>query len=471
MGEKLPSLAGARYILSFIDEYTRYSVIYLLKHKSETVNRWQTYRAYAERHLDRKIKELRCDNGGEYYPLKEELLADGIVLNPTHPYSSQQNGVAERFNRTLMDQTRAIIHGCRAPFKLWGELATTINYLRQRTPSKSLNGETPYQRWYGTLADVSSLRTPWSEVYMHQPAHRRSHRKLGARAVGPFRLVGYHPTKQGSYRLYDESTDSIVDARDVTINEANHVSPVAQSDDADPEYEVERILLSRNGEGGEKEFLVKWRGYDEPTWEPLGNVSDSEALTRFTGIEDDGTLVGPVTAPGAELHAATGSIDIDEPATYHEAVNSPYARDWMLAIEAELSSHRTNKTWDTDTTQRPPPGVHLVDSRWVFKIKRNADGSIKKLKARLVARGFTQREGIDFTETYAPVVKFNTLRTLLALAAERDLHVHQMDVITAFLNGNLDVEIWMRLPDGVADDVVKLQRSLYGLKQSPQLWN
>lgn len=466
MGPSVLSLAGARYILSFIDEYTRYSVIYFLKTKDQTIGHWQTYRAYAERHLDSKIKELRCDNGGEYFPFQAELLADGITLNPTHPYSSQQNGIAERFNRTLMDQVRAVLHEARAPFKLWGELGTAVNYLRQRTPSTSLNGETPYQRWFGIPADVSNLRVLWSEVYMHQPVRRRTHRKLGARAVGPFRLVGYHPTKHGNYRLYDESTESIVDARDVTINEADCISPVAQSDAA-PEYVVERILLSRNGEGGE-EFLVKWLGYDEPTWEPLDNVKDTESLTRFTGIDDDGTPVSTV-APGAELHAAC-ITDIDEPATYHEAVNSPYARDWMLAIEAELSSHHTNKTWDTDTTQ-PPPGVHLVDSKWVFKVKRNADGSIKKFKARLVARGFTQREGVDFTETYAPVVKFNTLRAILALAAKLDLHVHQMDVITAFLNGDLDVEIWMRLPGGVADDVVKLRRSLYGLKQSPRLWN
>ena len=472
MGPSVPSLAGARYILSFIDEYTRYPVIYFLKTKDQTTGHWQTYRAYAERHLDSKIKELRCDNGGEYYPLQAELLADGITLNPTHPYSSQQNGIAERYNRTLMDQVRAILHESRAPFKLWGEFATAVNYLRQRTPSTaqartaqcaSLNGETPYQRWFGTSADVSNFRTLWSEVYMHQPVRRRTHRKLGARAVGPFRLVGYHPTKHGNYRLYDESTDSIADARDVTINETNYVSPVAQSDTA-PEYVVERILLSRAGEGGE-EFLVKWLGYDEPTWEPLETVKDAEALTRFTGIDDDGTPVS------AELHAAcTTNTDTDEPATYREAINSPYARDWILAIEAELSSHHTNKTWDTDTTQ-PPPGVYLVDSKWVFKVKRNADGSIKKFKARLVARGFTQREGIDFNETYAPVVKFNTLRALLALAAKLDLHVHQLDVVTAFLNGDLDAEIWMRLPDGVANDVVKLRRSLYGLKQSPRLWN
>ena len=138
-----------------------------------------------------------------------------------------------------------------------------------------------------------------------------------------------------------------------------------------------------------------------------------------------------------------------------------------------LNSHHTalTKHGIIDPTQLPPANTHLVDSKWVFKVKRNADSTIKKFKARLVARGFTQREGIDFNETYAPVVKFNTLRVLLALAAKLDLHVHQMDVITAFLNGDLDVEIWMRLPEGTGAQTVKLRRSLYGLKQSPRLWN
>ena len=276
MGPSLLSLAGARYILSFIDEYTRYSVIYFLKTKDQTIGHWQTYRAYAERHLDIKIKELRCDNGGEYYPLKAELLADGITLNPTHPYSSQQNGIAERFNRTLMDQVRAVLHDSRAPFKLWGEIAAAVNYLRQRTPSTSLNGETPYQRWFRSPADVSNLRVLWSEVYMHQPVRRRTHRKLGARAVGPFRLVGYHSTKQGSYRLYDESTDSILDARDVTINEAACVSPVAQNNESAPEYVIERILLSRNGEEGEGNSWLSGLA----TMTPHGNLSKTSRTQK-----------------------------------------------------------------------------------------------------------------------------------------------------------------------------------------------
>ncbi|TPX52133.1 hypothetical protein PhCBS80983_g06510, partial [Powellomyces hirtus] len=188
MGPSLSSLAGARYILTFIDEFTRYSVVFSLKNKDETSAHWRTFRTHAERHHNLKIKEIRSDNGGEYLPLRNELFADGIVVSPTHPYSSQQNGIAERFNRTIMDQTRSVIHDSRAPFKLWGEISAAINFLRVRTPSSTLNYETPYQRWFGTKADISTLRVLWSEAYMHIPKRGRAHKKLSARAAGPYRL-------------------------------------------------------------------------------------------------------------------------------------------------------------------------------------------------------------------------------------------------------------------------------------------
>ncbi|TPX53569.1 DNA-directed DNA polymerase, partial [Powellomyces hirtus] len=205
-------------------------------------------------------------------------------------------------------------------------------------------------------------------------------------------------------------------------------------DDLPAQYAVERILSSRIGELGE-EFLVKWQGYNNPddnTWEPYAAVKDLQALTEFTGVEDDGR-------PARQHEAHIASLYLDEPATYRQAMNSPNSRDWQVAIDAELASHDANGTWEVCAPETPIS--HSVDSKWVFKIKRNADGSIKKFKARLVARGFTQREGIDFGETYAPVVKFNTLRALLAYAARHNLEVHQMDVITAFLNGDLDATI------------------------------
>ncbi|TPX52540.1 DNA-directed DNA polymerase, partial [Powellomyces hirtus] len=471
LGPRSTSFNGKRYILAFTDEYSRYTRIYILKNKSETREKWREFRAYAERHCGTTIKEVRCDNGGEYIntELMEELKEAGIPIITTEPYSSQQNGIAERYNRTIMDQTRAIIHESLIPQNMWNEIAYTVTYLRNRTPSSAINNDTPYHRWYGRAADTTYLRALWSEAYLHIPKQKRRS-KLAPRALGPLCLIGYSDTKTGTYRLINEETKEIFESRDVTLNENNTRSSFIIDDDDEPEYQIERILDARDGDLGEKEYQVKWLGYDDPTWEPYENVKDAAALTAFTGIEDDGT---PVNVNATEIHTAVGTVipniaNVEEPTTYKQAMKSPYAREWQAAMDAELASHQKNGTWIPSDPEHHHP--HVVDSKWVYKIKRNPDHSIKKFKARLVARGFTQREGIDYDETYAPVVKFNTLRMLLAIAAHYDLEIHQMDVVTAFLNGDIDADIAMKLPEGCNGGIVKLKRSLYGLKQSPRLW-
>ena len=143
-------------------------------------------------------------------------------------------------------------------------------------------------------------------------------------------------------------------------------------------------------------------------------------------------------------------------------------------MQEELTSIRANSTYELVPL---PPGRHAIGSKWVFKTKRHADGSVDRLKARLVAKGYLQQPGIDFTETFAPVVRFSSLRAILAIAAAADYEIHQMDVKTAFLNGDLEDTIYMQQPDGhnaggsQANHVWRLKKSLYGLKQAGRAWN
>ena len=137
-----------------------------------------------------------------------------------------------------------------------------------------------------------------------------------------------------------------------------------------------------------------------------------------------------------------------------------------------MNSMSQNKVWELVDL---PPRRKSIGNKWVFKVKRKVDGQIDKHKARLVAKGFTQQEGVDYEETFSPVVRFASIRILLAIVAHMDLELHQMDVKTAFLNGELDEEIYMDQPKGfqVAGQerkVCRLQRSIYGLKQSPRQW-
>ncbi|KAL0421930.1 UNVERIFIED_CONTAM: Retrovirus-related Pol polyprotein from transposon TNT 1-94 [Sesamum latifolium] len=154
------------------------------------------------------------------------------------------------------------------------------------------------------------------------------------------------------------------------------------------------------------------------------------------------------------------SVDIDEPATYEEAVTSPNANEWITAMKEEMSSMAKNNVWELVDL---PAGRKTIGNKWVLKVKRKADESIDKFKARLVAKGYTQREGIDYEETFSPVVRFASVRLILAIVAHLDLELFQMDVKTAFLNGELDEEIYMDQPEGFTmveeDHCVYVKRS------------
>ena len=165
--------------------------------------------------------------------------------------------------------------------------------------------------------------------------------------------------------------------------------------------------------------------------------------------------------------------EMDEPKTLREARKRPDASKWLAAAQEEMNSLMEHETW---SLTKLPPGRKIVGSKWVFKVKLDENGEAARYKCRLVAQGYTQAQGVDYHETFAPVARFGSIRTLLATAAQRRMHVHQMDVHTAFLTGKLDEDIYMSQPEGFVvegkeEQVCHLHRSLYGLKQSPRCWN
>jgi transposase InsO family protein len=182
-----------------------------------------------------------------------------------------------------------------------------------------------------------------------------------------------------------------------------------------------------------------------------------------------GRTVKPVTRANYTSYVAL----VVEPRSYKEAMASPNKDRWLSAMQDEYASLLQNATWELVPL---PPGRKAIKSRWVFTVKYNDDNTIDRFKARLVAKGFSQVPGLDYSDTYSPVAKFNSLRMLIALAAILDLELFQIDVKTAFLNGTLEEVIFMSQPEGFSFPgqehlVCRLLRSLYGLKQSPRRWN
>lgn len=165
--------------------------------------------------------------------------------------------------------------------------------------------------------------------------------------------------------------------------------------------------------------------------------------------------------------------NLKEPESFKEAINSPQSNEWKKAMDDEFKSLKENKTWKL---MKLPKGRRAVKSKWTYKLKRGSDGKLRRFKARLVAKGYSQRKGVDFKETYAPVVRYESVRTLLSIAAAKDLEIIQLDVKTAFLHGDLEEEIYLEQPEGYQKPgqeelVCKLNKSIYGLRQASRTWN
>jgi hypothetical protein len=158
-----------------------------------------------------------------------------------------------------------------------------------------------------------------------------------------------------------------------------------------------------------------------------------------------------------------------EPSCHGEATGQQV---WQDAMTEEYQSIMKNDVWDIVPR---PKGKSVVTSKWIYKIKHAADGSVEKYKARFVARGFSQVEGIDYEETFAPVARYTSIRTIIALATSMGWRLHQMDVKTTFLNGEIEEEVYIEQPDGFVthekeSHVCRLKKALYGLKQAPRAW-
>ena len=397
---------------------------------------------------------LRSDGGGEYISnsLNDYMKCRGIVHQTTAPYSPQQNGVAERKNRSIIEMARCLIMDAGLAKKYWGEAVNTAVYLQNRLPTRDFT-KTPYEIWTGEKPNLAHIRVFGSVAYMHIPDVKRF--KLDEKSK-KLVLVGFCEVSK-AYRLLDISNNKIFISRDVYFVENLRGEPI---DDVTNESEEDICFIEaiKNNHDSDVEEVDQSSNND-------GSSDQDEVVETFRRSNRENKGIPPVR------YGLKCDVDLSsDPLSYEEATRSVDAYNWKKAMEREMKSLTDNETW---CLVECPENRPVIGCKWVFKKKFGTDGSVN-YKARLVAQGYSQKFGIDFDDVFAPVVRQVTFKTFLSIAGKNKYVIKQFDVSSAFLNGTIDKDVYMRQPEGFkskANAVCQLKKSLYGLKQSAKIWN
>ncbi|UYV81706.1 hypothetical protein LAZ67_20002059 [Cordylochernes scorpioides] len=384
------STGSNRYFLSFVDDFSRRITVYFLKNKDEVLKHFDIYRGTVERETGNKIKVLRSDNGLEFCnrDFQDKLQKLGIKHERTNVYFPQMNGVAERVNRTLLDMARAGLHSANLPQRFWAEAVNTAAYIKNKCYNTALKDKVPDGIWLEKNPSVRHLKAFGCLAYSHIPRERR--RKLDHRACRCI-LVG-SPTQTRGYRLWCPESQKVIETKHVRFDE----SKIG--------LKWTKIVEETEPERYNHVWLEPETNYDNDLEIELPSNLDS------VGVED--ALPQPSTSknivrnpygrkgkPRIELNI----LDVTEPQSFEEAVQSPEAMYWRKAMEDELSTL--------------PPGKKPISSRWVYK------------------------------ETYAPVINLAVIRVLITLSLNMKWYNIHLDVDNAYLYCDLEEEIYMLLSE------------------------
>lgn len=479
------SMGGARYFITFIDDYSRKVNVYFLKNKTNIKEVFEIYKNEMENQFGKKIKILRTDNGLEYLnnTFKKYLLGFGIIHQTTASYTPEQNGLAERMNRTLAERARCMLFDARLPKMYWAEAVETAAHIINRSPTRVLNHMTPLEKLTGMKPKLSHLRVFGCKAMVHVPKEKRS--KWDPKSIEMI-FLGYCENTKG-YRLMDPNTKKITKSRNVVFFEDCHkikdsVLPNIDSNNQSSNNLQIPVPLS----------VVNTRTDNDS---PTCSDDDQSISNESFGSTEDATDGDPTYEPSTdctidspnhfinlrprrrqerydddEVNYACLALNQD-PLSLDEALSSLESNQWQKAMEEEFMSLQKNNTW---TLCDLPPGKKAIPCKWVFKTKRDETNDIYKYKARLVIKGCAQRKGFDYNEVYSPVIRYSSLRYLFSLAVKYDLNIDQMDAVSAFLQGDIEEEIYMCQPPNFKQNdtqVCLLKKSLYGLKQASRQWN
>jgi len=476
---------------------------------------------------------IRTDNGGEFLSaeVKELLGKNGIKKEVCTPYDHVQ--AVERQIRSVKTMARSMLLAANVKAGFWVDAISTAVFTLNRLPTSKNAQHTRYELFHGTIPDLAHLRTFGCIAYVATPPPAAPTSVQWQPKSYECRFVGYDPESPKSWRFYCPSQHQYLKSASAVFDENLHhltyqpadISPHAfecspseldahrkfiQEDlffepfrptsgdlsdlddifsEAEPAVDSEPSALAGGGSAaGGASSISRSAPHSRRTPSDPQPAEHPPARTSSRQHKPNSNFIGDMWC-NFTAFVATSIPDplhphsIEAPRSYRQATaeTNRHKDSWMTAIRAEIKSLVDNKTF---TVMRRPSGIRCLGLKWVFKVKENQDGTLARYKARCTALGNLQRDGFDYDETFSPVVRYSTVRTLLAVAAQRDLHVHQMDVDTAFLYGVMseEPEIYVTVPEDypIPEDlqdvpreqlVARVDKAIYGLKQSPRLWN
>ncbi|KAD2392953.1 hypothetical protein E3N88_39930 [Mikania micrantha] len=432
----------------------------------------------AERQFNTKLKTIQSDWGGEFRNITSFCTNLGIIHRRSCPHTSEQNGIVERRHRHVVETGLALLAQSSLPQRFWQFAFETAVYLINRLPSRVSSNKSPFEHVFNRKPDYSFLRVFGCQCFPYLRPYNRH--KINFRST-PCVFLGYSPVHHG-YRCFDPSNERIYIARHVRFNE--HVFPYHQPIPHPPSSPPDTPYVSIFPEPPPGFPASNNPPPTDPISPEIDTTSSPIAETSKNPNPPTNQPIPPPRARPSNLRPNPKPTTRYDPAAYTATITPTLpieptsftvankSLEWRQAMADELDALNRNGTW---TLVPSAPHLNVVDCKWVYRLKTDPHGNISRYKARLVAKGFHQQHGVDYHETFSPVIKPATIQTVLSIAVTNQWSLRQLDVQNAFLHGDLEETVYMKQPPGFVDrarpdHVCLLHKSLYGLKQAPRAW-
>ncbi|GJZ32266.1 putative ribonuclease H-like domain-containing protein [Tanacetum coccineum] len=474
---RVTSINGKKYILVIVDDYSRYTWTLFLRSKDETPEVLKDFLKMIQRNLQALVISVRTDRGTEFLnkTLNAFFKEEGIEHQTSTPRTPEQNGIVERRNRTLVEAARTMLSASKLPLFFWAEAIATACYTQNRSIIIPTHEKMAYHIINDRKPSIKHLHIFGCTCYLTRDGENLDKMKEKG---DPCILVGYSTQSKG-YRVYNKRTRLIVESIHLRFDEIKEMSETSVANDtsdlvpqrqkasdydnSDPVPQLQNVSpLADTIVPSQQEFdLLFGPLYDEFFNAGTSRINKSSSPTDNSNQQDTllTTNIHPTSEPSTptNVHAEENN-DIQAENTQHKFTN-PFCTP-------ELHQFDRLQVWELVDK---PYGKNVIKLKWLWKNKKDEDQTVIRNKARLLAKGYAQEEGIDFEESFAPVARLEAVRIFVAYAAHKSFPIYQMDMKTTFLNGLLKEEVYVAQPDGFVDPdhpekVYRLMKALYGLK-------